>query len=537
VRRLRHLLPIAFPGLLLALAYGSIVLTRNNGPVAAMWPVNAAILAFLVRWARDRRERRFSLAMSFLVVVTANLIGGSTAPAAIGMAALNITEVAVVARLLRRDSNPVANLKGFAAFLLGPVLLAPMVSGAMAALMLAVLDPAVEVQKVFLRWTFAEALGMAIVGSFLLTVGRPFKRPPSRRELAIFGFAQLMMGAAAGFIFFVAPTPPLFMIFPFLAAAAISQPQIGGVTAVFITSVMAVGSSLMGHGTAAVAGLAGVDQLLILQVFLAGMAFAVLPVAAILQRLEMKAAELEAARRKAEALSGIKTRLLAHVSHEIRSPLAGVTTLAELLRDGALGELTPPQRETLDQIAASGAQVTDLARDLTDAAAIQTGKARVQVAEVGVADAIASAVKTAGFRAAQYGAVIEVAEGGAHALTVAADPLRLRQILVNLLLNGAKYGGRPPHVRIEAKLVGGYARFEISDNGAGVSEARRTHLFRDFERLGAERTDLEGAGLGLAVSKQIAELQNGGLGVEDGDLGGACFWLQLPLWRRTAHAA
>ena len=75
--RLRLVIPAAFPGLLLALTWGSIALTRTDSAVAAVWPVNAVILAFLVRWSRDRRERAWVMAMAGGVLVAANLIGGS----------------------------------------------------------------------------------------------------------------------------------------------------------------------------------------------------------------------------------------------------------------------------------------------------------------------------------------------------------------------------------------------------------------------------------------------------------------------------
>ena len=185
----------------------------------------------------------------------------------------------------------------------------------------------------------------------------------------------------------------------------------------------------------------------------------------------------------------------------------------------------------------AGAEVDQLARDLTDTAAIQSGRARVSIGEVRVAEAVESAVNAARFRAAEYQGEIEVAALGEH-LSVAADPLRLRQILVNLLVNAAKYGGRPARVRIFAGGTGrGTVRFEISDNGAGVPLERRGDLFKDFERLGAETTGLDGAGLGLALSNEIARLQNGTLGVGDGELGGGLFWLELPLWSAAAAAA
>jgi len=84
---------------------------------------------------------------------------------------------------------------------------------------------------------------------------------------------------------------------------------------------------------------------------------------------------------------------------------------------------------------------------------------------------------------------------------------------------------------ISARLTeAGAVRFEVSDNGVGIPPEQRVSLFRDFERLGAEKADLDGAGLGLALSNEIARLQHGSLGLEDSELGGVKFWLDLPLW-------
>ena len=82
----------------------------------------------------------------------------------------------------------------------------------------------------------------------------------------------------------------------------------------------------------------------------------------------------------------------------------------------------------------------------------------------------------------------------------------------------------------------GAVRFEVRDNGKGVPPEDRERLFQDFERLGAEKSDLDGAGLGLALSQQIARLQNGVLGVDDAPGGGARFWLELPRWRELNAA-
>ena len=94
-------------------------------------------------------------------------------------------------------------------------------------------------------------------------------------------------------------------------------------------------------------------------------------------------------------------------------------------------------------------------------------------------------------------------------------------------------------MRIAARRAsGGTVRFMVEDNGKGFEAGSELRLFKDFDRLGAERVDLDGAGLGLALSQEMAKLQNGRLGVDRrGSLGGACVWLELPLARREDAAA
>jgi signal transduction histidine kinase len=332
--------------------------------------------------------------------------------------------------------------------------------------------------------------------------------------------------------------PALFLLAPLMVVGALSHRELGGVTAVVVMAVVSVGTTLAGQGPANVAALASVDRIMLMQVLLASMVFTVLPVSALLQRLDLYAAEIEERRARAEELNALKTRLLAYVSHEIRSPLSGVTSLAALMRDGQMGELTSAQREILDQISSTGAEVDALARDLTDSAAIQSGKASVQLHPVRVGEAIRAAVYLARFRAAQHEATLEAPELPAHDLEVVADPLRLRQILVNLMVNGAKYGGRPPVVRITAVETGrGSVRFEVCDNGRGIAPDRREALFGAFERLGQESSQVEGAGLGLALCREMASLQNGVMGVDDADTGGMRFWLELPLAEARIRSA
>jgi signal transduction histidine kinase len=515
-----------------AATLAALALTRDANTVAAVWPIDALVVTILIRWARSPSEEVLALGLSAALMVVANLLQGSSLLLAVALVTLNVGEILLTRWLVLRFGRPIDSLKAFAAFILGAVLVGPLLAGLAAAAVFSVAAPASEPLGVALRWLLADGLGMAIVGTLALSVGPLRARPDELGPVWLrFLGGQVVVLAGACLILLQPDRPPLFLLAPFLVLGALSHRELGGLTAVATTSFVAWAATITGRGPAAVAILASADPILLMQLLLATMVFTVFPISALLRRLDLLAAELEERRARAEELNAVKTRLLAYVSHEIRSPLSGVTSLAELMRDGALGELTPEQRDTLGQILSSGAEVDQLARDLTDAAVLQSGKASIRIGQVGVGEAIRAAVNVALFRTSQYEAEIQAAPGTADALSVAADPLRLRQILVNFLVNGAKYGGRPPLIVISARLTeAGAVRFEVSDNGVGIPPEQRVSLFRDFERLGAEKADLDGAGLGLALSNEIARLQHGSLGLEDSELGGVKFWLDLPLW-------
>jgi signal transduction histidine kinase len=520
---------------LFGVAWASLMATRQIGGVASVWPVDALVVATLVRATRSGGERLAVQAVAGVAILAANLVWGAPPLLSILLVAINLAEIAAVTWLVRRVGRPVESPAALLAFIAGPVLLAPVCAAAAAALVFAVLVPDAEPMRVFVRWAYSEGLGMAIVGSLALTVRRRSPMVTTRRGWVQFGLAQALVLGAATVIMVYPPVPPLFLIYPFLLAGTLSHREFGGVTSVALVAAVVVATTLLGQGPAQVAAVAMTDRTQLMQVFLGSMVLAVLPVSALLRRLDATAAELDEKRAAAVALDAAKTKLLSYVSHEIRSPLSGVTALAQMMRDGALGELTAEQRDTMAQIAATGAQVDQLASDLTDVAALRAGKAPVRMGAVHVGEAIEAAVAVARFRGLPYGCEFQRMAGEADAAAAAADPQRLRQILVNLLVNGAKYGGRPPRVRISARLTGaGSVRFEVCDNGPGIPEERRAGLFQDFHRLGAEGSSIEGVGLGLALSNEIARLQQGALGVGDGELGGALFWLDLPLWRGPA---
>jgi signal transduction histidine kinase len=511
------------------------VLAVAGEAVATVWPISALIVAICVRWARTAGERRFAAAAAALGVMAANIATGSGAAMGLLFPLVNLIEVAAAVWVFRRYGPPLDGLRAFLTFVAVCVFIAPVVSAFLATGVCAVFAPD-QAALVFQRWWVATGIGMAVLGPFVLAVRSPSRVAVDRRRRLLFVAAQALVLVASLGIFMRTTPPPLFAIYPFLALAALSHIELGGAVGLLIATVVAVTATLMGRGPAVIAEMAGFHRVPVMQLLLASMVFSVLPISALMRRLERYAAELDQRRAEAEEVSAIKTKLLAYVSHEIRSPLSGVTGLAQLMHDGGLGELTPAQRDILGKIAVTGAEVDALASDLVDTAALQSGRARVEITSVNAAEAARQAVEAVSFRIAQYQAQIEVASID-RAIEVAADPMRLRQILVNLLVNGAKYGGRPPRVVLSVGSAGpGRVRFVVADNGPGVAPDRRAALFNAFERLGAEKTEVAGSGLGLALSREIARLQDGTVGIDD-CAAGSRFWLELPEWPADQRVA
>lgn len=502
---------------------------------SALWLMNAVMLALILRIPRNGPERLAALVAAPVCISAAGWVVDGNLVTGLRVGISNGVEIVLAAALLWRAPLPLVGPRAFLRFALGPVLAAPLIAGGVAYL----LGSMAGVHRPPLwpiSWASSDTLGMLVAGPLALNFD-PGARLGARR-LAIVGLALIgVLGVAS--LVFTQTNPLLFMLlYPVIVVAALSDRELGGplaIVAVALVAVIAVGLNL---GPPIPAEHRGLDEMMMLQLFLASLVVTALPVTALVHRLDLQAGELEARRSEAEELNAVKTKLLAHVSHEIRSPLSGVTSLAQLLSEGVMGDLTPRQREGLSQIAQSGAEVEALARDLLDAATLQSGKASVHIVDIEVEDALEAAVAAARFRAKEYGGSVVILGSYAPELRVAADRLRMRQILINLIVNGLKYGGRPPLVHVAAYTkASGMVRFEISDNGSGVSPELRQTLFRSFDRLGAEKSDIEGAGLGLALSRELAQLQGGTLGLEDGDLGGARFWLELPLWREQDGAA
>ncbi len=247
--------------------------------------------------------------------------------------------------------------------------------------------------------------------------------------------------------------------------------------------------------------------------------------------LAERAAETRRAREDAEAANQAKTEFLSRSSHELRTPLNAILGYAQVLEEDLAGR---DGHRYAQRIASAGRHLLGLISELLDIARIEAGRLDLATEAVDMPTVLGEAVALVQPNADARGVSIAV---HADAATVEADPQRLRQVLVNLLSNAIKFNREQGRVDVVSQVADGRVRIEVRDEGPGVPPERRARLFVPFERLGAERSAVEGTGLGLAVSKHLVEAMGGEIGFDDAPGGGACVWLALPASSRALSAA
>ena len=243
------------------------------------------------------------------------------------------------------------------------------------------------------------------------------------------------------------------------------------------------------------------------------------------------AASLRAALDQAEQASQAKTAFLANMSHEIRTPLNGIVAGADLLAKGALD---PRARELVDIILKSGRGLERLLSDILDLVRIEAGQVTVENGPFHLGDLARSVGALCALRAEEKGVVLAVEVAAEADLTVVGDSNRLRQVLTNLLSNAVKFtdAGRVTLVAdVDAPLgSGGRARFSVSDTGIGFDAAQKARIFDRFQQADTSFTRrFGGAGLGLAISRELVELMGGALECDSAPGQGSTFWFTLPL--------
>ena len=248
---------------------------------------------------------------------------------------------------------------------------------------------------------------------------------------------------------------------------------------------------------------------------------------------EQKRAEaaVRQATEEADRANRAKSDFLSRMSHELRTPLNAVLGFAQLLTSETVGD---EARDNVQQILKGGQHLLDLVNEVLDISRIETGRLSLSLEPVGVRDVTWHAVDLVAPLASERNILVVVDEiEAAHA--VVADRQRLRQILLNLLSNAVKYNRSNGRVAVTFDRVSAdRLRIKITDTGCGIRPDKLRLLFNPFERLGAEASAIEGTGLGLALSRGLAEAMGASMGVESDTDRGSTFWIELTLSREAA---
>lgn len=238
--------------------------------------------------------------------------------------------------------------------------------------------------------------------------------------------------------------------------------------------------------------------------------------------------DAERRRELAESANRAKNEFLSRMSHELRTPLNAMLGFAQLLEMDRQPPLDAQQREWVSQILHAGWHLLEMINDTLDLSRIELGTLRLEAAPVDLGPLIQHCIAMVQPQARARAIQIHASVDGRSAIAM-ADPTRLKQVLTNLLSNAVKYNVERGQIDVECRAGSGQTiEVCVTDTGLGLSESQLAELFQPFNRLGRERGPVEGTGIGLVISRRLAELMGGSLSARSREAVGSTFTLTLP---------
>ncbi len=262
---------------------------------------------------------------------------------------------------------------------------------------------------------------------------------------------------------------------------------------------------------------------------------AVIERAEAMEKLGSRTRELEAVNVRLSEVNRLKDVFLSTASHELKTPLTSVIGYAELLDDND-DRLTRMQRsEFVARLRGEAERLLGLIEDILDLTRIESGKMALRRVCLASNEVAHAAVETTRALAAKRGVELEERlEAGLPDLSL--DEVKVRQVLVNLLVNAVKFSPEGGRVRLETRRDGAFVRIEVTDHGPGIPPEDAAGIFELFGQ-GAQGADAGGLGIGLHLVKRIAELHGGHVGMNSRVGEGSTFWVRLPLPPEAGRAA
>ena len=242
---------------------------------------------------------------------------------------------------------------------------------------------------------------------------------------------------------------------------------------------------------------------------------------------ELRVKELERARQAAEMANQAKNEFLSRMSHELRTPLNAMLGFVQLMEMDPQERLSDRQQARTQQIGQAGWHLLAMINDMLDLSRIEAGVLAVHTESIDIGPLLADVLALVDASAQERHITLDF-DLSESAQWLAGDRTRLTQVLTNLLSNAIKYNVEGGRVTVSSRLEGAQVLLEVRDTGLGMSASQMEQLFQPFNRLGRERSQTEGTGIGLTISKRLSELMGGTLEAASVERQGSVFSLRLP---------
>jgi signal transduction histidine kinase/CheY-like chemotaxis protein len=285
-------------------------------------------------------------------------------------------------------------------------------------------------------------------------------------------------------------------------------------------------STVGGQGTAWLFAIGGVG-------FAASLATLLLIITGNTERMSAAIIDARQQRIAAESANQAKSEFLSRMSHELRTPLNAILGFAQVMGLDPKQPLSTSQTARLDQIQQAGWHLLDMIDDVLDLSRIDTGTLRMQSEKLALPGLLDTTRQLVADMAGKHGITLSIDGTLPAGWGVLADETRLKQILTNLLTNAVKYNQPGGSVHVQAALIRDrgetpVVNVVVTDTGLGMSPEQLSQLFQPFNRLGRERSSPDGTGIGLVISRHLAQLMGGQLEAISREGAGSTFTLTLP---------
>ncbi|MEO8056701.1 MAG: ATP-binding protein [Burkholderiales bacterium] len=215
----------------------------------------------------------------------------------------------------------------------------------------------------------------------------------------------------------------------------------------------------------------------------------------------------------ADAANRAKTGFLSRMSHELRTPLNAVLGFSQILREGGPDRFTESERNQLDLIYLAGAQLRALVDDVLDVSIVESGQLALSLSDVELVDLLDGVMRMSETGASQGRIRLVGNYAASRPVSLNTDPVRLRQVMLNLVSNAIKYNKPGGTVAIDIEVLPAGVRIGVTDTGMGMTPEQLAGLFEPFNRLGREHSAIDGTGIGMALVRQLVRLMGGALSV------------------------